>query len=320
MPLVLPQWDYASSQLFSQMFYDRLSLGGNTISEYFPLEVFAGASDTFIKQYDAPKMAVELDSIGADPDINSVSFWRRKITTKAYVYPITISEIDTARSGFDIDMLVEKAYTGCALALDQIIINAFTGDVEVANGRPPISYPDSLYLPYDFTNGMTEYDQPENLLYKTHLNQPKVSVAADMMRQNGIYDELILLAPSRHLTIFQADPFIRNLDFNLLPGMAVGELPGYGQVSRIININTLPTNVDSKKADGTKVDICYLVATQYIHVATNMPWQMKTDSDALKATNTINMIGMYGATRREEAAVIAIEVAHIDSSYLTPIV
>jgi hypothetical protein len=117
--------------------------------------------------------------------------------------------------------------------------------------------------------------------------------------------------------MFMQDGRVASTDFNIQPAMATGVTNPYGGLNGIMSTLLLPTNQMSIKDNATPVDYIFVIGVDYIKIGTNMPWALEIGKNPQQKFNTqLMMKGMYGAIRKEEAAVVVIETAHVDSSLL----
>jgi hypothetical protein len=212
-----------------------------------------------------------------------------------------MSEFDKAiTGGFDIGMLSVKAADGCSLRLDKIVIDSLTADVYCDNDKT-IPFPNQNIIPYNFDGVGT-------------LSSHKVLEAVQKMRTNGIQGNIVCFANFAHLTRFMEDPNVASTDFNLQPAMATGITNPYGGVNGFVPTLFTKT-VPSVLGDDHPVDYVYLVATDYIFLGSCLPWMIQS-GQTVGWEQGYRMIGMYDCVRKEEAAVVVIEVDHIDANPL----
>lgn len=296
----IPSFDYSLTEVFQQMFEARLQQGGVRINTLFETIAFQGAS-TYIKQYDAPDEAIRGDTVGDVFDPTNIAFWRRRITPQPWKYSITLNDFDMARTGgFDIGMLAHKAADGCSKTLDRIVIEAMTADVYCDNNKK-IPFNINQYIPDKYG------DAGGNAC---GLTAAKILKAVEKMRTNGVQGSIIAISDYAHLTEFMQDEKVASTDFNIQPAMATGITNPYGGINGFIPSLMLPHNIAKKNATsvGAKVDHVYVVATDYIKIGTNMPWQLKVgENPQQNFDQQLMMKGMYDAVRKEEAAVVIIE-------------
>lgn len=307
---IIPSFDYALTEVFQQMFEARLQEGGVRINNLFETLVFSGSS-TFIKQDDAPDEAVRADTVGDVFDPTNIAFWRRRITPQPWKYSVTLNDFDMARTGgFDIGMLAHRAADGCSKSLDRIVIEAMTADVYCDNNKK-IPFNPKQYIPFDFNPEGIDANNAKKLI------SYKIMKAVEMMNTNGVKGTIIAISDFAHLTEFMQDERVASTDFNIQPAMATGITNPYGGINGFVPSLMLPHNVKSKKDNSTMVDHIYVVATDYIKIGTNMPWQLKVgENPQQNYDQQLIMKGMYDAVRKEEAAVVIIEAAHLESSLI----
>jgi hypothetical protein len=289
----LSNFDNALPVVFQQLFEARLSQGGVRINNLINNIQFQGPV-YFIRQFDGPDIAEEYTGDGNPIQTDTIAFWRRRLMPKKFKYgPIVMSEFDKAiTGGFDIGMLSLKAADGCSLALDKLVINALTADVYCDNDKT-IPFPKQNIIPYTFPDAGSP----------TTLTAKKVLEAVQKVRTNGVMGNIVCFANYAHLT-----------DFNLQPAMATGITNPYGGVNGFVP--TLFTNTTtSVVGDDHIVDYVYIVATDYIFLGSCLPWTMQT-GQTVGWEQGYRMIGMYDCVRKEEAAVVVIEVDHIDANPL----
>ncbi len=289
-----PSFEDALSVTFETMFRARLKEGGVKINNLFETIKVTGASSFLQQKAEAGKLA----------------FWKRRLTPTQYTYEMSIDEFDIVRTGgFDPGRLAEDAAEGCSRTLDEIVVEAMTADVYCDNNKV-IPFNKKQYITYDYN------PLGEDAEKAAKLTSSKILKAVEKMRTNGVKGTIVAFASYPHLTEFQQDVRVASTDFNVQPAQATGITNPYGGISGFVPTLLLPQNVKSQKGgqDDPMVDHIYVVGTDYIKIGTNMPWKLNSGLNPERRYNfNLCMTGAYDAVRAEEAGVVIIEAAHVDS-------
>jgi hypothetical protein len=282
------------------LFEERLNDGSVRINNIFETMGFTGEA-TYIRQWDAPDKAVDYDNVGDPFDPTNIKFWKRRLEVKPYKYSVTLDDFDIANTGgFNIAQVAPKAAEGCNKKLDEVVIDALMADVYCGNNEI-IKFDNSNVIDYDFKAAAAGNND---------LNSYKIIQAHQMMRTNGVQGNIVCFASFAQLADFMEDPKVASTDFNIQPAMATGITNPYGGISGFIPTTMLPSSKKAKK-DATVVDYVFAVGVDYIKIGTNFPWALKAGENPHQNFNPqILMKGQYGAVRKEENAVVVIEVAH----------
>lgn len=304
-----PGFEDAVSVTFETVFRARLKEGGVRINNLFETIGVSGGS-SFLRQSSAPTEAEAIDEVGVKAKPGKLAFWKRRLTPAPYAYEMAISDFDVVRTGgFDPGSLAIDAAEACSKTLDRIVIDAITADVYCDNYKT-IPFNKKQYVPYDYNPAGIEAEKTKKL------TSYKILKAVEMMRTNGVQGTIVAFSDYGHLTEFMEDEKVASTDFNIQPAMATGITNPYGGINGFVPTLMLPSNVKAQK-DGSKVDHIYVVGTEYIKIGTNMPWQLNAGPNPERRYEFgLCMKGMYDAVRAEEAGVVIIEAAHIDSSLI----
>jgi hypothetical protein len=223
----------------------------------------------------------------------------------------------------DPSILVNLMWDKCGAFLDTTIlygkdgIGGLAGKARVKNLETDagdydyVDLPKSQYIFYDdveygVSNDIDNYDS-----IKYGLSTSKIIKAVEKCREKFQSSNLLCIANTHAQTSLIADPRAANLQWNVIPTMAINGIVSYGGVQNFVISEKVKKGIKTVKDDGdnTIVDHAYVVALDQVLLGVGTPIDF-TISNSIDHSNAqvIFMWGAYDCLRMDENAVVCIEI------------
>jgi hypothetical protein len=221
-------------------------------------------------------------------------------------------------------LLVNKMWDKCGVFLDAIIlygkngVGGIAGTSRVKNMPTDtadysyVALPESQYIAWDDVDyGMSnDIDNADAIKYG--LSTSKILKAVEKLREEYMGSDLVCISNTHGQTSLIADPRAANLQWNVMPTMAVNGIVSYGGVNNYVVSEKVRRGVPSIKNDGTMVDHAYVYARDKVLLGVGSPINFTiTNSIDHSNAQVIYMWGAYDCLRMEEKSVVCIEIKRI---------
>jgi hypothetical protein len=312
--------DKAYYEVVNAIFWKKLGQRGSYLLPFVPQVGIIGSSEE-IRSTEVGE-PTWLETPTQPTKYTNQTYTNRKLEPKDFSLAIIRGQPEVRKvATLDPAILVDMMWDKCGAFLDRLILygkegrGGIGGTALVASdsetGYDAIALPDSQYIMYNDTDYGVTTDLRENTDEKITygLSTAKLLKGVEKLRENYASDNIICISNVHAKTSLIADPRAANLQWNVMPTMAVNGIVSYAGVQNFIASEQVKKNIPSKVGDETIVDYAYLFAQDQIQlgVGAQLDFVIENSIDYSMA-QVIYMYGAYDCIRMDENAVVCIEV------------
>lgn len=308
-------------QEFQMVFSDMLHQRGSQLMQYVNFVPVTGETQT-IRQYDTGEATIGNFSSAGSTEYSPLIYDRRRLEPKPIHQSFFMTRDDMVKQGMPpVNELAARLSENCGAALDTLIINGIGGTVRTtANGD--ISLPMTQYI----SCMSSQFGNVGTTAAQQGLTAAKLSYAIACLRADYVNSPIVCVGSARAIGQVMTDERAASSLYNQVQTQSNGIMTPFAGVNYFVTSERVVKNAPAHKptdgavvmADSSTATTCsgsptcelvYVFAADQVDLGCSKEFELMSDQDSSRNFGLVfQCMGMYDSMRKQEKAVIAIEV------------